>query len=111
MESIMNRLFNRILFMATLLSLFNIASANDGLLGIETNQPSTGRPIELERALIDIRLPSRGMSKQRVESAFGSPIDTRAAVGEPPISSWLYAEFTVYFESEWVLHSVLNRTE
>ncbi len=141
MESIMNRLISRIFFMATLLSLFNIASANDSLLGIEVSpdnieeeqssmdtgdnrnmavehgdilgieasSPSMGQPMQMERELVDITLPVRGMSKKMVESEFGQPINIRAAVGKPPISSWVYDEFTVYFEFKWVLHSVLNK--
>ena len=53
--------------------------------------------------------PSRGMSEQSVEARFGAPAAKVAAVGEPPISRWEYAEFIVYFEYDKVIHSVNRR--
>ena len=58
-----------------------------------------------------IEKPDRGISKDRVRAKFGEPLSMKPAVGEPPISSWEYPEFQVYFEYEHVLHSVLKRTE
>jgi hypothetical protein len=42
----------------------------------------------------------------RVETKFGAPMSRRSAVGDPPISSWEYADFTVFFEYDRVLHAV-----
>lgn len=53
--------------------------------------------------------PKKGMTMAQVESRFGAPKDRRGAVGEPPISRWVYPEFTVYFEHSHVIHSVVNR--
>lgn len=53
--------------------------------------------------------PSRGMSEQNVEARFGAPAAKVAAVGEPPISRWEYADFVVYFEYDKVIHSVNRR--
>lgn len=53
--------------------------------------------------------PTRGMSMARVEQTYGAPVNRRAAVGEPPISRWEYAGFTVYFEHRYVIHSVASR--
>lgn len=53
--------------------------------------------------------PTRGMSMTAVERTYGTPANRRAAVGEPPISRWEYAGFTVYFEHQYVIHSVVNR--
>jgi outer membrane protein assembly factor BamE (lipoprotein component of BamABCDE complex) len=50
--------------------------------------------------------PRRGMSKDQVEVRFGAPSVRQPAVGDPPISSWDYGNFTVYFEGDTVLHSV-----
>ena len=50
--------------------------------------------------------PGRGMTMARVETRFGTPMNRRGAVGDPPISSWEYADFTVFFEYDRVLHSV-----
>lgn len=56
----------------------------------------------------NVERPSPGMSKERVEDRFGAPIERRAAVGDPPISSWDYGDYVVYFEYNTVLHSVLK---
>lgn len=53
--------------------------------------------------------PSRGMSEQSVEARFGAPAAKVAAVGEPPISRWEYADFIVYFEHDKVIHAVNRR--
>lgn len=53
--------------------------------------------------------PHRGMSKEDVVARFGQPQNRHAPVGDPPISSWDYEKYTVYFEYDRVLHSVLHR--
>jgi len=52
--------------------------------------------------------PTRGMSKAQVEQKFGAPSERVAAVGKPPISSWVYPGFIVYFEYDLVLHAVVT---
>jgi hypothetical protein len=52
--------------------------------------------------------PTRGMSKAQVEQKFGTPSERVAAVGKPPISSWVYPGFIVYFEYDLVLHAVVT---
>ncbi|VAW97029.1 hypothetical protein MNBD_GAMMA21-816 [hydrothermal vent metagenome] len=59
--------------------------------------------------VISITLPGKGMSKDSVEERFGSPAEKIEAVGEPPISRWLYGSFTVYFEYDHVIHAVNNK--
>lgn len=56
-----------------------------------------------------MELPGRGMSKATVEQRFGQPEYKSDAVGKPPISKWHYELFTVYFESNFVIHAVINR--
>ena len=53
--------------------------------------------------------PSRGMTQASVESTYGSPTSVEAAVGEPPISRWVYADFVVFFEYDRVIHAVIKR--
>ncbi|MFL0809150.1 MAG: hypothetical protein K6L76_01930 [Agarilytica sp.] len=53
-------------------------------------------------------LPSRGLSKDQVEQQFGSPDSKNGPSGQPPIYFWEYPNFTVYFESDYVLHAVLK---
>lgn len=66
-------------------------------------------PIAQQGSDIDhIDRPTKGASKASVLQQFGEPVRRVTARGEPPISSWKYAEFTVYFEYEHVIHSVLK---
>lgn len=53
-------------------------------------------------------LPSRGMKRDRVRERYGRPEGQAAAVGDPPISRWHYDGFTVYFEGDTVVHSVVT---
>jgi hypothetical protein len=53
--------------------------------------------------------PMRGSTQAQVESRYGSPVNKKAAVGDPPISSWEYPAFTVYFEYDRVIHAVIKR--
>ena len=52
--------------------------------------------------------PARGMSMEKVEATFGTPSSRVPAVGQPPISRWEYPGFTVYFEHQFVIHTVGN---
>lgn len=54
-------------------------------------------------------LPKRGMTKQQVESNYGSPDSKHGPRGTPPIYYWEYAAYTVYFESDYVLHTVVKQ--
>lgn len=56
---------------------------------------------------IAIERPSAGMTKEQVQERFGEPSGFKDPVGQPPISSWSYNNFTVYFEYDRVIHSVL----
>ena len=53
--------------------------------------------------------PDRGLTKASVTSSWGEPANQIQAIGEPPISSWEYDTFVVYFESDYVLHTVVKR--
>ncbi len=53
--------------------------------------------------------PARGSNMSSVEARFGAPITRHAAVGDPPITRWDYARFSVFFEHDTVLHAVLVR--
>ncbi len=52
--------------------------------------------------------PKSGMSMKTVLRQFGEPRQKIPAVGEPPISRWVYDKFTVYFENQYVIWSVVN---
>jgi hypothetical protein len=51
--------------------------------------------------------PARGSTMNAVESKFGAPATKHAAVGQPPITRWDYAQFSVFFEHDRVIHAVL----
>ena len=52
--------------------------------------------------------PVTGATKVQVNKQFGTPLKENAPTGNPPISTWEYAEFTVYFEHNHVIHSVIK---
>ncbi len=51
-------------------------------------------------------MPVRGVNMESVLLEFGEPVKRYEAIGEPPISEWVYSNFRVYFEHEIVLHSI-----
>ncbi|MAR92929.1 MAG: hypothetical protein SV765_15890 [Pseudomonadota bacterium] len=53
--------------------------------------------------------PRAGLTKAQVSERFGAPGQKVAAVGDPPISRWVYEHYTVYFEYDHVIHSVLHQ--
>lgn len=65
--------------------------------------------IEEVRERMQRDLPENGLTKSEVEQRYGRPNERRAPVGEPPISRWLYDDYSVYFEHDLVIESVLHR--
>lgn len=53
-------------------------------------------------------LPTRGLTMAQVKARFGQPQQVDPAVGQPPITRWLYDGYTVYFERNICLHTVIN---
>ena len=59
-------------------------------------------------------LPTRGMTMSQVEAKFGAPTNKHSPVGganekRPPITRWVYPDYTVYFEHSHVINAVLNK--
>lgn len=54
-------------------------------------------------------VPTRGMTMAQVKDRFGPPQRVRAPVGQPPITRWYYPGFTVYFERNLTLDTVINQ--
>ena len=50
--------------------------------------------------------PTRGSTQAQVEATYGEPQAKNEPVGDPPISSWEYADMIVYFEYDRVIHAV-----
>lgn len=55
-----------------------------------------------------LQYPLRGMFMDNVENIFGAPQRKLPPVGEPPISRWEYPGYTVYFEGNRVIHTVVT---
>jgi hypothetical protein len=53
--------------------------------------------------------PASGVTQASVEANYGRPKSKKAPVGDPPISSWEYETFVVFFEYDRVIHSVKKR--
>jgi hypothetical protein len=85
----------KILTMLMLLTGFGLASA-DVLLIEEVR----------ERMLRD--LPVNGLTAAEVERRYGVPNERRAPVGDPPITRWIYDDYSVFFEYDIVIESVLH---
>ena len=60
-------------------------------------------------ATTSVAAPARGMTMAQVEKQYGAPTERYAAVGQPPITRWTYADKVVYFEYDHVVHAVLVR--
>ncbi len=67
--------------------------------------------IDEVRQVEKLQLPENGQSKADVESRFGEPAQKHQAVGDPPITRWDYDRYSVYFEYDLVLFTVLNPGE
>jgi hypothetical protein len=50
--------------------------------------------------------PKRGVTMHDVEAHFGAPVERHPTVGNPPITRWDYAGFSVFFERDRVIHAV-----
>ena len=55
-----------------------------------------------------IQTPGNGLSMSQVRQQFGSPKAEVPAVGDPPISRWEYDGYSVFFENDLALHSVVH---
>ena len=60
--------------------------------------------------------PKRGLTMDEVEKQFGAPVTRHPAVGggtpqHPPITRWDYNGFSVFFEGDRVIHSVVSSGE
>jgi len=53
--------------------------------------------------------PSRGMTMDQVRKQFGEPVKEHPWVGDPPITRWDYDKFSVFFENQYVLDTVIHR--
>ena len=90
-------LFVLIAFMATLPA----ANADVLLLDAISNAP--------QNTMTGLPRPTNGQSMQTVRARFGDPRQELPQVGDPPITRWVYDGYTVYFEFDKVITSVVHR--
>lgn len=55
-----------------------------------------------------VTTPRQGSNMDQVRTQFGNPEHVLPAVGEPPITRWDYPGFSVFFEHDLALHSVVH---
>jgi hypothetical protein len=73
-----------------------------------TSQAGDVLLIESIKSAPQVDTPRNGLKMDQVRQQYGEPASTVAAVGEPPISRWEYTGFSVFFENDLVLHSVIQ---
>jgi hypothetical protein len=54
-------------------------------------------------------VPPNGMARADVRARYGDPEKVNAAVGDPPITRWDYGSWSVYFEYDLVLFTVIHK--
>jgi hypothetical protein len=65
--------------------------------------------IEEVRQAGNMDVPANGMATADVRARYGDPEQVHAAVGDPPITRWDYGQWSVYFEYDLVLFTVLHK--
>ena len=61
-----------------------------------------------------VQTPRRGSTMSQVEQKFGAPVERHPTVsdpgrpGQPPITRWDYSGFSVFFERDKVIDSVVT---
>ena len=86
------------------LAILALASSFLGVAGAQTLDMQGA-----SAAASDDGRPTRGSTQAQVEAKYGEPQARNEAVGDPPISSWEYADMIVYFEYDRVIHAVKKR--
>jgi hypothetical protein len=82
------------------------------LAGLATAPALPAQTLEMTNppaATSAVATPARGQTMAQVERQFGAPAERFAAVGQPPITRWVYADKIVYFEYDHVVHAVTLR--
>ena len=87
------------IFLFSFLFAFCTASTADVLLIQQVRQAGT------------MDVPVNGLHMGEVEARFGAPQQKRAPVGDPPITRWDYETWSVYFEYDRALYTVLHEGE
>ena len=86
-------------------------SGNTPATGMSATSRTTGDVLLIDsmQNTPAIQTPRNGVGMASVRQQYGNPISEGSAVGDPPITRWEYEGFSVYFEHDLVLHSVVHR--
>jgi hypothetical protein len=93
----------RLILALTLVVTINLSAIADVILLRQSIQET------LENSASGLERPTSGMSMSQVTMRFGEPLEQRGPIGDPPITRWLYEEYTVYFERDRVINTVVRR--
>lgn len=91
-----------------LLLLMSLGAIISLQLSATVNAETIRIPLGQQGKAWQVETPRHGITKLEVEAQFGAPQDRTGPVGEPPIYTWDYERFTVYFEGDHVIHSVVK---
>ena len=86
----------------------SLAAIAFGLLAAAARADELKIPVGSQAGADDGPLPPHGMLMPRVRAGWGDPSLVHDAVGQPPITRWDYADFSVYFEHDHVVHAVVH---
>ena len=105
---LMRFFFNQIGLVTIFLLISHVVFAQEATQEVITTNHSITIPLSKKDRVSEIMLPERGDNKEKVESTFGEPESKQKPRGNPPISSWSYSSFKVYFEYNHVIHSTVK---
>ena len=96
-------MFNGHIFIAAVLAALLATPVHAEVLIIDAiKQEPVNAPDGLPR-------PTRAMSMKQVRAKFGAPVKEYPWVGNPPITRWDYPDYSVFFENDLVLETVVHR--
>jgi len=90
------------------LGLFLVAARADTL---SMPKASGGSSSAAEQGASRPNMPKRGLTMREVRERYGAPERRIPPVGDPPITRWVYPGYIVYFEKQYVIHSVDTRDQ
>lgn len=88
---------------------FALLLVGEGALSITARAENIVLPIASQGLYLgDIKHPDRGQKQSFIISEYGEPLTKSLPIGSPPISHWDYPDFSVYFENNTVIRTVLQ---
>lgn len=69
---------------------------------------SVAIPLGQQSKAWQVETPRSGTTKSQVQAQYGNPLKEMGPIGTPAIYVWDYQNFTVYFEGNSVIHSVVK---